>query len=288
MTTTIDGTNGIGLPSTGSLKFNGASSTSVSLVASPTGTTSLTLPSATGNLIAASGSGTAGQVLTSTGSGLPVWAPAAGGGLFGSLLSTTPTQASTGLTTVLNQGSATISNTAAGITIANASAPSTQVGLITSSTPSTPYTLTILGAITSDGNYGGAMAIGWRDASSGKLEFLMMSYGANNSGTYVVQQQSSFSNYYANVEVSYYGMYPKYPTWMQIADDGINIRYSYSTDGINFTNIFSGTKAGSYLGGTGYNQLMWFSSTGGMIGGNQGGIFTASPGYGTLMSWKIT
>jgi len=217
--------------------------------------------------------------------------PSSGGGtsgLFGSLLTgTPPTQASTGLTTVLTPGSATVANTAAGITISNASQPATQIGLLRTSVPSTPYKVRILNTMTSDGGSSAVMGIGWIDSVTGRVEYLMLSYGANNNGTFVLQQQSTFGNYYANLEFSYYGAYAKYPMWMQIGDDGTNVSYSYSTDGVNFQNIYTAAKAGSYLGTSGYNQIVWLSSLGGNIGGNQGGVFTASPSSATLMSWSI-
>jgi hypothetical protein len=210
--------------------------------------------------------------------------PSSGGGtsgLFGSLLTgTPPTQASTGFTNWLNQGTATVSNTAAGVTIADAGSAGPNRALYFTA-PSASYKATALIGVTSDPNTYHGAGIGWRDSVSGKIEWMFMSQAANSGGQFVTQQLADINTYHSNLNFSYYSNYPSYPYWIQIQDNGTNVSYGYSLDGVNFTVQYNAAKAGSYLGGAGYNQLIFIAYVGGNINN------PSSPGYASLMSWSV-
>jgi hypothetical protein len=71
-------------------------------------------------------------------------AATAGTGLYQQIMSATPTSASTGLTTWLNQGSAVVSNSAVGLAIDAPPSGTTNLSGRYAAAPSTPYTITAL------------------------------------------------------------------------------------------------------------------------------------------------
>lgn len=43
--------------------------------------------------------------------------------------------------------------------------------------------------------------------------------------------------------------------WFRIADDGTNVSFQWSADGVNFQTFYSVAKASGYLGSSGYSNL---------------------------------
>ena len=211
-----------------------------------------------------------------------------GTGLYSQVMSATPTQASTGLTTWLNQGTATVADTAIGLTMSDTAIPTAYHGLVTASVPATPYKLRALLATSSNSNDYKNIGLGWRNSASGFIEYIFLSIGANSSANFVVQQSTAINAYYANIQFSYYSDYPTLPIWYEIADDGTNVSYSISMDGTNFTTIWKAAKAGSFLGATGYNQFLWFNYMTGVTGGNAGSQFAVTPSYNSILSWTLS
>lgn len=138
-------------------------------------------------------------------------------------------------------------------------------------------------ATSSDPNSFHDFGLGWRDSASNKIEYMLFSMAANSQGYYLIQQLSDINNYHNNVRQTYYSAFPVYPTWVQITDDGTNISYGFSYDGVNFQILYKAAKAGSYLDATGYNQFVFIVSNGSWEGSSPG-----QPSYTTIMSWRIS
>lgn len=176
-------------------------------------------------------------------------------GHWGPVVSRVPTSANTGLTTWLNQGSATVNDRATGITITNDSSAGDHVRGRTMAVPgATPYSFKAL--IAGSGNPGdfSQVGIGWYDGTKiHAVEFTMFSsvpgveVGKWNSVT-------SFSaTDLAKVPCSN-------PAWMRIRDDGTNASFglSFSGDDNDFYTLFSVAKASGWLGGSGYTNIVFF------------------------------
>jgi hypothetical protein len=198
-----------------------------------------------------------------------------GAGLFNQILSATPTIASTGLSTWLNQGGASVADVATGMSL---TAPSNSNSTIlrgrTKSSPSTPYTITaLLAANAVDVNYSWT-GLGWYDGSA-KLHVLEWYRSLSGAWALDVRQWANTTSA-GSVETGSsttlaYGMIP----WVRLADDGTNVTFSFSIDGSNFMTLFTVAKASGYLGSSGYSNIVLFTNA----------QTPSTPVIATIMSW---
>lgn len=218
---------------------------------------------------------TAGQGIAVTNGGGSISIAAtgaqAGNGMYSLAMSATPTSTSTGLTTWLNQGSATVADSAVGITI-TAPTSGTTPNLIARymAAPTAPYTITALIAATRNSNSANGIGIGWYDGTA-KLHVLSY-YLQSGVPAMQVSRWTNATTFSAN---DYTGpaIPLAQPIWLQIRDDGTNASFAFSQDGTSFVPLFSVAKASGYLGATGYSNLVFFVNPQG------------SQTFATLLSW---
>lgn len=217
-----------------------------------------------------------GDVFTyDAGSGL--WKPVApsgggGGGLFGQVMSALPTAASTGLSAWVNQGGASVADSATGVTITAASNASAQNYRIRKKTaPTAPYTITaLMGLTVTTSSAFSTCGLGWYDGSN-KVQTVEVNQ-RNNTAPPLVFVVSYSSPSVLNA-AHYSGGSGGNPGWVQIADDGTNVSFRYSMDGANFKTVYTVAKASGYLGSSGYSNIVFGLNP------------FASDSFGTLMSY---
>lgn len=197
----------------------------------------------------------------------------AGGGLYSQVMSATPTAANTGLSQWLNQGSATVADSAVGISITTPSSSGPNLIGRYKAAPATPYTVTALVSSTRNTSTYAGIGIGWYDGSA-KLHTL--SYATNNGGTpnLAVNRWNSVTSWNSNDFTSQNNAFSQ-PLWLQIKDDGTNISFAFSNDGANFLQLYSVARSSGWLGAGGYSNIVFF--------GNPQGSYS----YATLMSWTV-
>jgi hypothetical protein len=181
----------------------------------------------------------------------------AGAALYRQVMSATPTSASTGLTTWLNQGSAAVSDSAVGVCIdAPTSGTSTNLTGRYMAAPTAPYTITALIAATRASTSFSGAGIGWYDGSA-KLHLL--SYSINNGGVpyLLVNKWNSVTSFNAADFTSSNNAFAQ-PIWLRVADDGTNVSFAFSQDGYTFIPLFSVAKASGFLGASGYSNVIFF------------------------------
>lgn len=198
-------------------------------------------------------------VITSGGSGITISATDAvgGTGLYRQITSDTPTAADAGLANWLNQGTATVSDSSVGICI-DAPGTGTTANLLGlfKVAPSTPYTITTLIAATRYGNLDNGVGIGWYDGSA-KLHLL--SYVLNNGLPYLaVNKWDNVTTFNAADLTSSINAFAQ-PIWLQVADDGTNVSFGFSQDGVTFISLFSVAKSTGFLGAGGYSNVIFFA-----------------------------
>ncbi|MBP8962517.1 MAG: hypothetical protein KBG39_06190 [Opitutaceae bacterium] len=200
--------------------------------------------------------------------------PSGGGGgasrgLYSGLMSeTAPTRSSTGLTTWVNQGDATVTDTSVGIQIINPTTGSDDnIRGLVRPVPATPYTLTALLELASiAGNYPAAL-LGWADDASTKTHLAILC-GDGHSG---LISPTSYKRWkYGDPQFTREGR----RAWLQFADDGTTITVKWSFSGLYWYTLYSATKASSHLGAEGYNRLFFGASSGNITG------------VATLLSWS--
>ena len=223
------------------------------------------------------GPGTAGQFLKTQGaSANPVWATVSsgtGGGLYGQILSTTPTSAGTGLTNWLNQGpsggsTGSVADVATGITITAPSAGGDELRVRYKTSPgSTPYSFTALIANTApSGNYSG-VGIGWTDGT--KLQVISLGYSSN--WLMNVANWTTTSSISGSVGTTV-GLDNGQPVWVKIRYDGTTVFFQNSWDGVNFQTLYSETASTGFLSGSLTDVLFYANGNGQNV-------------FGTLLSW---
>lgn len=203
----------------------------------------------------------------------------AGGGLWSQVRSATPTAANTGLSTWVNQGSATVADGATGILIASPASNAANIHARTVAAPAAPYTLKALIAsgIPFLSFYGSG--IGWYDGTN-KLHLLVLALSTNE--LYAVQKYSTPTSFNANDTTQLQPGLLVVPQWLYLVDDGTNVKFGYSQDG-NPTNaqiLFSVAKASGWLGASGYTNLAFFL--------NPQSNAALTPAKVTALSWAVS
>jgi hypothetical protein len=194
-------------------------------------------------------------------------------GLYGDLMSATPTSASTGLSTWLNQGSATVADSLVGASMDVPSSASTDnITGRYKAAPSTPYTITVLVAATMTSSLSNAVGLGWYD---GTAKLHLISYGPDNGARPFLRitKWNSTSSFSAADFTSATNGFSQ-PIWLRIADDGTNVSFAFSQDGVNFLPLFSVAKSSGFLGASGYSNIIFYANP------------LGSRTLATLMSWQ--
>ena len=195
--------------------------------------------------------------------------PAAAGGLYSQVMSTTPTSASTGLTTWLNQGGSGVSDSAVGVCINTPSSVGANIAGRYKTAPATPYTVTALVARTSESISYAGIGIGWYDGSA-MLQVISLVDNLAGPAFIEVESWNSVSSFNtANYSGQKDGK--SQPIWFQIEDDGTSVYFRFSNDGANFLEVYSTLKASGFL--SSYADVIFFANP-------QGGQV-----LGTLMSY---
>lgn len=177
-----------------------------------------------------------------------------GTGLFSPILSALPTSVNTGFSTWVNQGAtAVFSNSLMGLTLQDqTSAGSDNWRILKKAAPATPYTATGLFLLSSFIGADVSAGFTWRDSATGKLEVLCFNQRGNGftATVFAFTNPTSFS---ANVAIGTYfsGLY----CWFRLKDDGTNVFFQASGDGVAFSTVYTVAKAGGFLGSSGYNEI---------------------------------
>lgn len=216
-----------------------------------------------------------GITLTNGPGSVKITAPSqASTGLYRQVMSALPTAASTGLATWLNQGTATFSDTPVGVSLR-----SVPIGGIVGrfvAAPPTPYTLRVLLTSTTNATTSNGAGIGFYDGVS-KIQILELGPATGTGGNSFLQVVHwSSPTVFNGVDAQSTNVFYTQPIWLQLQDDGTNVSFAFSQDGVNFINVFSTAKSAGYLGSSGYRELLFFV--------NPAGTFSTTA---TLMSWSV-
>ena len=189
------------------------------------------------------------------------------GGLYqGLITSPPPTQAGTGLTTWINQSTATAADTAAGIAITSQTAAGGVLNALSKAAPATPYSFTALALYAGTGANYNNVALGWYDGTKAVTVNLIP-----GSGMWVMAWASATS--YTTSLANLGGPAP-YHMWLKIKNDGTNLSFLYSMDGVNFLTLYSATVASAPGGLANYNTVFFGVSP-----------WTTAPALATLAAW---
>lgn len=194
------------------------------------------------------------------------------GGLYSPILGTVPTQSNTGLTTYNSSGTVSKADVATGIKI---DVNGNGYGILqSSSVPSTPYTKTALFDYIFNSNTGVNIGLGWSDGT--KYEMIQLNLGGSPTAIGVtVDTYSNASTYVATVGGAVNNLpLIATPIFLQISDDGTNVSFSWSKDGVTMLAFYTVAKSSGYLGSGGYTQLVYWVHS-----------YNLAHIIGTLLAW---
>lgn len=167
--------------------------------------------------------------------------------------------------TWVNQSTATIiDETWGGLTFTTPAASNDNHRILVLSAPSTPYTLTafcLFGPGYNYGSTGSSIGILQRDSTDGKLKNISIRIGDTAGGIEVRKYNSptSFNSEDAALE------FASDRLWLQLDDDGTDVTWLCSADGINFYEVYTETTATFWTSGA--DQLgMYVNSYDGSAG----------------------
>ncbi len=176
------------------------------------------------------------------------------GGLYAPIMSAIPTATSTGLTTAYNSGATTNGATGLNVTTPNANAV---VGVYKTA-PVAPYTVKTLVAMNGPLINYVTTGIGWTDGT----KVLDIVLGYSNGIRVAVQTWSSPTVFSANLA---WALINVNPCWLEEVNNGTTLSFEYSTDGVNYTNLYSVAIASAFVVPT--DVLFNVNSDGAVISG---------------------
>lgn len=198
-------------------------------------------------------------------------------GLFSNQITTPPTLSSW---TQLNiSSSATAADSGVGPVITDAFGTGPRVRALLQNVPSAPYTIDALFSVAIPAsNYSGA-GICFSDGTKVQA----MAVGMNNGSVNRVVAFTSPSIFSADSTASQFWFFSASSVWMRVKDDGTNIYFYHSGDGVNWNLRYSVAKASGFLGASGYTKVGFMLDVEGTA---QAGSTQACSI--TLLSWKQT
>ena len=199
---------------------------------------------------------------------------ASGGGLWSGSLSTKPTSANTGLTNWLNQGGASVADSANGISITAPTSTGDNLRVRYKAAPgSTPYSFKALVGLTCNPANFSLAGIGWHDGTKLQVIDLVYSTGWKIEVTSWTNVTTFSTGNFASTAIM------GNPIWLRIRDDGTNVTWGWSISGDDndFITLFSVAKASGFLGASGYSNVLFFC--------DRNGTSPASSAIATLLSW---
>jgi hypothetical protein len=197
-----------------------------------------------------------------------------GSGLYRQILSATPTLASTGLLSWLNQGTADVVDSSVGLAInAPSSGSANNITGRQFPAPLAPYKLTALIAATRAPTGNNGIGLGWYNGTD-RLHLISLTTIGGGLPKFEVTKWNSVTSLSATDAQTASSGYSE-PFWVQISDNGSTVSFAFSQDGANFLTLFSVAKSSGWLGASGYSNIVFFINP------------LAGATTGTLMSWKV-
>lgn len=183
-----------------------------------------------------------------------------------------PTQTNTGLSTWLNQGTASAANQPVGLNIANVGQSGDTWRLLYKAAPSTPYSFTALIGLNVlwTTSISPAVAVGWTDGTKLELIALQFNGGATPKALNIFCQKWNTTTSW-NSNAAGIASAISAPLWVKLLNDGTNVHFGVGTDGYNFTDLYADTVSGGWL--SAYTDVFF------------GFDPNTAGGSGTLMSW---
>jgi hypothetical protein len=181
-----------------------------------------------------------------------------------------PTLESTGFSSTFNAGStfSAIDNPS-GIVLSDTT-PTLGANIrgVAKTYPSVPFTATMLVSLPVIGQiYQGIGFVALNSLTGALINWYLLYTPANGITVWdwIINSWTNPTTFNANV-ASAVGAAFNYG-WLRYQDNGTNINFSASNDGVNFLPIYSLVKANSLLGATGFNFFGLMLSIGGIAGG---------------------
>lgn len=188
--------------------------------------------------------------------GAPAWRPPPSPGtptppgLFSWVLGNPPTIATTGLANWLNQGTASFADGSAGPVI---TAPSTGFSVRGRMKAATLTTYTALVSLSAIPASGASIGIGFHDGTN-KMQLLQLNYAGGF--LLLLGNYNTPTSYSGNAAAA--GFWGTPQIWLRIQNTSTQAIYQLSANGVDWVTFSTITKSGSFLGATGFTNIVFF------------------------------
>jgi hypothetical protein len=180
-------------------------------------------------------------------------------------------------------GTTVFSDVLGGVSLNTSSTNATVTNVLRACTlpaPATPYTIDMnfsIMVVHNGSTYvkGGCM---WFDGAKAHVLTTQWQYATTNAPSFGVESYSTLSTY-VSVGNAPAILWNPVSVWMRMRDDGANITFSVSNDGLAWYPAYTSAKSAAYLGASGYTNVGFFANE--QVAGNNGSV------YMTLKSWWV-
>lgn len=152
---------------------------------------------------------------------------------------------------------ATASGTSNTVTLFDGGSNALKLEGLTLAVPvSTPYRVAILAYGTGQSVQYNSQAFGWTDGTKFETMTIVNSFNVVTHSQWSNSASRATDTSVWTIFASPYGM-TYGGLWIGLRDDGTNVHYELSQDGVNFITIFTVTKSSGYLGSSGYSHIFF-------------------------------
>ena len=180
-------------------------------------------------------------------------------------------------------GTATLTDSSIGPVLVETTLSTDQLELATIAVPSTPYVIDAVlnfSGCSLAGQYT-SIAIGWTDGA--KIQSMQFSVSAAASTPLRTNVLNWTSSTVQSGPVVAFDMYwSPLAIYVRLADNGTNVTFSTSNDGVNFVQLYTVAKASGFLGSSGYANVGW-----GLEAFAGAGTSNPPSVYACLKSWWV-
>lgn len=205
-------------------------------------------------------------------------ATGAAGGIFGGLITLPPVLSNWTQHNI--SGGSSVADSSVGPVIKDAFTTGARIRGLYKAVPATPYTIdALISARLPAANYSGA-GIYFTDGT--KVQAFGSSY--INGLVNRVMNYSNATTFSAEATTVQSWLFEATLMWHRVVNDGTNISFYHSSDGVNWNLRYSVAKSSGYLGSSGYTKIGFYlcSEAAASMSG------TAAITSATLLSWKVS
>jgi len=172
--------------------------------------------------------------------------------------------------TWVNQGTTVVTDQGGTVAMRLPTSSGENVRVQKRAAPSTPYSLVAAVRVLAFREGIPSVGIGFRESSTGELVVLAFSNDGTQENRFIVYKfnsATSFSAAYSGLGTSTHCLFIASEVWLKITDNGTNLIFYASPDGVEWAQLFSISRTDFMAGGP--DEILWFANNQGSGSGHE-------------------